>query len=121
MDLEAMKERAEEMSGRAREAQRAADENMDKARAFDELEARLRTARLELDAARALSKSQAEALADVAESEKAAARTAQVWAFVRVCVYALAGVFCGCVFVFLHGWDNFGGAPLSPFFSAIKC
>lgn len=66
------------MSGRAREAQRAADENRDKARGFDEVEALLRTTRLELDAARALSKSQAAELADAAESEKAAARTAQV-------------------------------------------
>lgn len=47
-------------------------------RRFDEVEAMLRTARLELDAARALSKSQAEALVDMAESEKAASRTAQV-------------------------------------------
>lgn len=45
---------------------------------FDEVEGLLRTARLELDAARSLSKSQAEALVDVAESEKAATRTAQV-------------------------------------------
>ncbi|CAB1098646.1 unnamed protein product [Ectocarpus sp. CCAP 1310/34] len=77
VDLEALRERAEEMSGRAREAQRAADENSDKARGFDEVEALLRTTRLELDAARALSKSQAAALVEVAESEKAAARTAQ--------------------------------------------
>lgn len=81
MDLEALKERVEEMTGRAKEAQRAADENRDKARAFDEVEASLRTARLELDAARALCKTQAEALADVAESEKAAARAAQVCVF----------------------------------------
>ncbi|CAM9809954.1 unnamed protein product [Ectocarpus sp. 4 AP-2014] len=77
VDLEALRERAEEMGGRAREAQRAADENSDKARGFDEVEALLRTTRLELDAARALSKSQAVALVEVAESEKAAARTAQ--------------------------------------------
>eukprot|EP00903_Cladosiphon_okamuranus_P007656 g7424.t1 len=77
VDLEALKGRTEEMSARAREAQRAADENREKGRAFDEQEAQLRTARMELDAARALAKSQAEALVDVAESEKAAARTAQ--------------------------------------------
>ncbi|CAM9725287.1 unnamed protein product [Ectocarpus sp. 8 AP-2014] len=78
VDLEALRERAEEMSGRAREAQRAADENRNKARGFDEVESLLRTTHLELDAARALSKSQAAALVEVAESEKAAARTAQV-------------------------------------------
>lgn len=45
---------------------------------FGEVEAQLRTARLELEAARALSKNQAEALVDVAETEKTAARNAQV-------------------------------------------
>eukprot|EP00904_Undaria_pinnatifida_P004070 jgi/Undpi1/13664/HiC_scaffold_9.g03318.m1 len=77
VDLEALKDRAEDMSGRAREAQRLADENRDKARRFDEVEALLNATRLELDAARTLSKSQAEALVDVAASEKAAARDSQ--------------------------------------------
>lgn len=45
---------------------------------FDEVEALLRTAQMELDAARALSKTQADALVDIAESEKAAVRNAQV-------------------------------------------
>lgn len=47
-------------------------------RRYDDVEAMLRTAHLELDAARALAKSQAEALVDVAESEKTASRSAQV-------------------------------------------
>ena len=58
---------------------------------FDEVEAQLSATRLELDAARTLSKSQAEALVDVAASEKAAARDSQVGRVVVV-VLCVGGV-----------------------------